>query len=115
MGMFKIFDMPKKEPGEGLNTADRAYLIKLIVAAALFTISMTLVGVQLMLERHINRLNTSAKSLKEWAKKADFANEMLNDMFRVQQIKESYHRQGIGADEATNINKKQEGSNEKDH
>ena len=108
MGMFKIFDMPKKEPGEGLNTADRAYLIKLIVVSALFTVCLTLLGVQFFLERHINRMNTSAKALKAWAKKADYANELLNDMFRVQQIKESYERQGIGADEAIGINNKQE-------
>ena len=106
--MFKIFDMPKKEPGEGLNTADRAYLIKLIVITGIFTVSMTLMGVQLMLERHINRMDKSAKALMEWSKKADFANEMLNDLFRVQQIKEAYKRQGIGADEAININKTQE-------
>ena len=31
MGMFKFFDMPKKEPGDGLNTADWIYIIKLIV------------------------------------------------------------------------------------
>ena len=108
MGMFRIFDLPKKEPGEGLNTADRAYLIKLIVISSIFTVCLTLAGVQVFLERHIYRMNKSAKAMKEWAKKADFANEMLNDMFRVQQIKESYESQGIGADEATGINNKQE-------
>ena len=98
--MFKIFDLPAKKPGENLNTADRQYLIKLMVTTAFLTISLTIAGVQLLLERHIYRMNKSAKAMKEWAKKADFANEMLNDMFRVQQIKESYERQGIGADEA---------------
>ena len=106
--MFKFFDMPKKGPGEGLNTADRAYLIKLIVVSALFTISLTILGVQLMLERHIHRMDKSAKVMREWAKKADFANEMLNDLFKVQQIKEAYKRQGIGADEAIGINNKKE-------
>ena len=100
MGFFKVFDLPKKEPGENLNTADRAYLIKLIVVMGLVTVSLTIMGQQMLLERHIKRMDKSAKALKEWAKKADFANEMLNDMFRVQQIKESYKSQGIGADEA---------------
>ena len=54
MGMFKFFDMPKKEPGEGLNTADRAYLIKLILISGLCTVALTILGVQLILERHIS-------------------------------------------------------------
>ena len=112
MGLFKVFDIPHKKPGEGLNTADRAYIIKLIVVASVFTISMTLMGVQLLLERHIYRMDKSAKALKEWAKKADFANEMLEDMFRVQQTKEAYERQGIKAEEAIDINLKQEDNNE---
>ena len=99
MGMFKFFDMPHKEPGEALTTADWFYLIKLMVAVSLFTISMTLVGVQLMLERHINRMDKSAKALFEWSKKADLANEMLEDMFKVQQTKQNYESQGIGAEE----------------
>ncbi len=106
--MFKFFDMPKKGPGEGLNTADRAYLIKLIVISGFVTVCLTIAGVQLLLERHINRMDKSAKKMQEWAKKADFASEMLNDLFKVQQIKESYKSQGIGADEATWINNKQE-------
>ena len=106
MGMFKFVDMPKKEPGESLTTADWFYLIKLMVATAVFTISLTLMGVQLLLERHINRMDKSAKALMEWSKKADFANEMLEDMFRVQQTKEAYERQGIGATEE-NINKEE--------
>ena len=40
MGMFKFFDLPAKEPGESLNTADRSYLIKLIVVSAIFTASL---------------------------------------------------------------------------
>ena len=110
--MFKFFDMPKKEPGERLNTADWFYIIKLMVAVSLFTISMTLLGVQLILERHINRMDKSAKALMEWSKKADFANEMLEDMFKVQQTKEAYERQGIGAEEAIINNNKQEVLNE---
>ena len=112
MGMFKFFDMPKKEPGEAMNTADRLYIIKLIVVASVFTVSLTLMGVQLLLERHINRMDKSAKALMEWSKKADFANEMLEDMFRVQQVKESYERQGIKAEEAIIKSKKQEVLNE---
>ena len=99
MGMLKFFDMPKKEPGEGLNTADRLYLIKLIIITGFLTVALTLLGVQLMLEHHIDRMDRSGKALREWSKKADFANEMLNDMFKVQQMKESYERQGIGATE----------------
>ena len=106
MGMFKFFDMPKKEAGERLNTADWFYLIKLMVATAVFTISLTLMGVQLLLERHITRMGDNAKKMMEWSKKADFANEMLEDMFKVQQTKEAYERQGIGATEE-NINKEE--------
>ena len=104
--MFKVFDIPKKEAGEGLNTADRFYLIKLIVATAVFTIVLTLSGVQLLLENHISRLDKSTNTLMEWSKRVDLANEMLNDMFKVQQIKESYESQGIGAtEEKINLNK----------
>ena len=111
MGMFKFFDMPSKEPGESLNTADRLYLIKLIVIMGVFTVSMTLLGVQLMLERHIIRMGNNAKKMMEWSKKADFANEMLEDLFRVQQQKEAYEAQGVGAEEAIiNINKKEVGN-----
>lgn len=106
MGMFKVFDMPQKQPGESLNTADWSYIIKLMVATAFFTIALTLAGVQFLLERHIYRMNKSAKAMKEWAKKADYANEVLQDMFRVQQIKEGYKLRGIGADEAIINNNK---------
>ena len=113
MGMFKFFDMPKKEPGDGLKTADWFYIIKLMVVTAVFTITMTLAGVQLLLERHIIRMGNKAKAMMEWAKKADMANEMLEGMFRVQQPKEAYERQGIGAEEAIiKTTKKQEVSNE---
>ena len=110
--MFRFFDMPKKEPGEGLNTADRAYIIKLMVATAFFTIALTLFGVQLLLERHIHRMDKSAKKMMEWSKKADFANEMLEDLFRVQQTKEAYERQGVGAQEVIIKKNKQEVLNE---
>ncbi len=82
----------------GLNTVDCLYLIKLIVIMGLCSVSLTILGVQLLLERHISRMDKSAKALMEWSKKADFANEMLNNMFKVQQMKESYESQGIGAD-----------------
>ena len=97
--MFKFFKMPEKEPGEGLNTADRAYLIKLIVVTGLVTASMSIMGTMLLLERHIYRMGNKAKAMMEWSKKADLANEILEDMFKVQQIKESYESQGIGATE----------------
>ena len=112
MGMFKFFDMPKKELGESLNTADRLYLIKLIVITGIFTVSMTLMGVQLMLERYIARMGDKAKVIMEWSKKADLANEMLNEMFKVQQIKKNYESQGIGAEEVKIKQQKQEVSNE---
>ena len=111
MGMFKVFDIPQKEPGEGLNTADRAYLIKLIVIMGVVTASLSIFGHQLLLERHIARMGDSAKALMEWSKKADLANEMLNEMFKVEQIKESYKLQGIGATEEK-INLKKEVENE---
>ena len=113
MGMFKFFDMPSKEPGESLNTADRLYLIKLIIVTGLFTVSLTLLGVQLMLERHIMRMGDNAKALMEWSKKADLANEMLNDMFKVQQTKENYESQGIGAEETIIKKEPKEVLNEK--
>ena len=113
MGFFKCLDMPKKEHGEALNTADRSYLIKLIVVSTIFGVSLTLAGMQLLLERHISRMDQSAQKMMKWSKKADFANEMLEDLFRVQQQKEAYERQGVGAEEAIiNINK-QEVGNEK--
>ena len=113
MGIFKFFDMPAKEPGEALTSADWFYLIKLMVAVAFFTIALTLFGVQLLLERHITRMGDNAKKMMEWSKKADFANEMLEDLFRVQQQKEAYERQGVGAEEAIIKPQKQEVLNEK--
>ena len=42
MGFIKYFDLPEKKAGESLNTADRAYLIKLIVVMGLVTASLRL-------------------------------------------------------------------------
>ena len=114
MGLFKSLDIPQKEPGEGLNTADRSYLIKLIVVASVLTASLSIFGTMLLLEYTVYRLDNSAKTLKEWAKKADLANEKLNEMFKVQQIKESYESQGIGATEEK-INFNQEENHETNH
>ena len=97
--MFSFFKLPTKKPGEVLNTADRAYLIKLIVVTGFLTVSLTVLGVQFLLERHIHRMDNSAKYLMAWSKKADLANQMLNDMFKVQQMKEDYGRQGVKATE----------------
>ena len=105
MGFIKYFDLPEKAEGQAMDKADRAYLIKLIVVVGFFTFSLTMAGVQLMLERHIARMGNSAKALMEWSKKADLANEMLGDMFKVQQQKEVYEHQGIGAKEVIIINK----------
>ena len=109
MGLFKSLDLPKKEPGAVLNTADRQYLIKLIIIMGICTVSMTLVGVQFFLERHINRMGNKAQIMMEWSKKADLANDMLGDMFRVERMKQSYEKQGIKVDETIiNNNNKQE-------
>ena len=112
MGMFKFFDMPKKEPGEGLKTADWLYIIKLIVVTNFVMACLILAGVHLLLERQILRMGDNAKKMMEWSKKADLANEMLEDMFKVQQTKEAYESQGIGAEEVIINNKKQEVDNE---
>ena len=51
-------------------------LIKLIVVVGLLTFSLTIAGMQLLLERHISRMGKSSKSLMEWSKKANLATEM---------------------------------------
>ena len=112
MGMIKSLDIPPKKAGQTMDREDRAYMIKLMVATAFVTIALTIAGVQFLLERHIYRMGNKAKTMMEWAKKADFANEMLEDMLKVQHTKEAYKRQGIGAEEAHNINQKQEDNNE---
>ena len=109
MGLFKSLDLPKKEPGAVLNTADRQYIIKLVVVMGFVTASLSFLGMQFLLERHIARMDNSAKILMEWSKKADFANDMLDDMMRVQRMKQSYENQGIKVDETIiNNNNKQE-------
>ena len=114
MGFFKSFDLPKKEPGAVLNTADRQYLIKLVVVMGFVTASLSFLGMQFLLERHIDRMDNSAKILMKWSKKADFATEMLDDMFRVERMKQSYEKQGIKVDEAIiNNNNRQEDNYEK--
>lgn len=112
MGFIKYFDLPEKADGQAMDKADRTYLIKLIVVMGIFTFALTMAGVQLLLERHIARMGNSAKSLMEWSKKADLANEMLGDMFKVQQTKEAYESQGIGAEEIIIKNKNKEANNE---
>ena len=103
-GMFRFFEkVPEKKPSAVLNTADRAYLIKLIVVMGLVTASISICGTMFLLERYISRMGQKAQAMKEWSKKANMANEMLEDMFKIQRIKESYERQGIKATEG-NIN-----------
>ena len=113
MGVFKSLDLPKKESGAGLNTADRQYLIKLIVVTGFVTASLSLCGTVFIFERYIKRMDRSAQILMEWSKKADFANDMLDDLFKVQRMKESYEKQGIKVDEAIINNNKEEGIYEK--
>ena len=80
-----------------MSTADRRYFTRLIVAAVFCTVSVTMAGVQyFMAQQAVN-----VKALIEWSKKADFAQEMLDDLVEFQQEKEAYKRQGIGAEEAT--------------
>ena len=95
--MFKFFKMPEKPPGAVLNTADRLYLIKLIVIMGLVTAVLSVCGTMALLEHNITRMGNKAKVMMKWSKKADMANEMLEDMFKVQRIKESYEREGIKA------------------
>ena len=53
----------------------------------------------IMLKIYISKMDDSAEKMLAWSKKADLANDMLNDMFKVQKIKEDYNRQGIKATE----------------
>ena len=109
MGLFKSLDLPKKEPGAVLNTADRQYLIKLIVVTSIFTASISIFGTMLLLERNINRMDKSAQVMKKWSKKADFATELLDDLYKVERMKQSYKSQGIKVEETIiNNNNKQE-------
>ena len=65
-----------------------------------------------LLEYSLHRMDKSAKALKAWSKKADFANEMLEDLFRVHQTKQNYESQGIGAEEVIIKQKTKEVSDE---
>ena len=87
-------------PDNGLMSSDdKRYFIKygLCLAAAHFGI--TFAGVSALLEWKTARMNKSAQKMLAWSKKADQANEMLNDLFKVQRMKEDYNRQGIKATE----------------
>ena len=68
------------------------------------TVGLTMVAVSIMLEINIKRMAHVSNILTEWSKKAEFANEVLDDMYKVHKIKESYQNQGIGAEEAKDIN-----------
>ena len=108
MGFFKCFDLPEKKPGESMNTADRLYLIKLIVITGFFTASLGLVGNMLLIEYAIKRIDKSAQAMKEWSKKANLATELLDDLYKVEKQKEAYKSQGIGAEETkVKLNKKE--------
>ena len=115
MGMIKFFDIPEKKPGESLNTADRLYLIKLIVVTGLVTASLSIVGNMLLIEFAIKRIDKSARVMKEWSKKADLATELLDDLYKVEKTKESYKSQGIGAEETKVKLNKKELNNENKH
>ena len=93
-----------------MDKADRSYLIKLIVVTAFFTASLSVMGNMFLLEYAIKRIDKSAKAMKEWSKKANLATEVLDDIYKVQQTKENYESQGIGAKET--IIKKKELNNE---
>ena len=99
MAMFKFFETPKKEPGAVMDTIDRTYLVKLIVVMSFVTVSLNILSVQLLLERHINRLDKSSKALMAWSNKANTANDMLSDMFKVYKMKQDYEDKGIEATE----------------
>ena len=69
------------------------------------TVGLTMFATAVVFELNISRMDKTVKILKEWSKKADLANEQLNTMYKMNQIKESYQNQGIGAEEAKDINK----------
>ena len=82
------------------------YLTKLIVAMGICTVGLTMVAVSIMLEINLKRMAHVSNILTEWSKKANLANEVLDDMYRVHKIKQSYQQQGIGAEETKDINAK---------
>ena len=84
------------------------YLVKLIVVMGCVSVALSFLMTTIAFERNLARMHDTAKTLMEWSKKADLANEMLNDMYKVERTKEIYESQGIGATEE-NINQKQRG------
>ena len=68
------------------------------------TVGLSMFATAVVFELNIAKLDRAAKILNEWSKKADLANQQLNEMYRVNQIKESYQQQGIGAEEVQDIN-----------
>ena len=75
------------------------YLVKLIVVMGIVTASLSMLTTSIMLSVYISKLDKSAQKMLAWSTKADRANEVLNDMFKVHKIKEDYGRQGIKATE----------------
>ena len=75
------------------------YLVKLIVVMGIVTASLSMVATSVLLSVYISNLDKSAQKMLAWSTKADRANEVLNDMFKVHKIKEDYGRQGIKATE----------------
>ena len=75
------------------------YLVKLIVVMGIVTASLSMLTTSIMLSVYISKLDKSAQQMLTWSKKADLATDMINDMFKVQKIKEDYGRQGIKATE----------------
>ena len=63
------------------------------------TVGLSMLATSIMWEINLARMDKSAKTIMEWSKKADLANEMLNDLYKVERLKESYENQGIGAKE----------------
>ena len=70
------------------------------------TVGLSMFATAVVFELNFSRMDKTVKILTEWSKKANLANEVLDDMYRIHKIKESYQQQGIGAEEAKDINKK---------
>ena len=90
-----------------MNDKQFKYLVKLIVIMGIATVSLSMLATSIMWEINLARMDKSAKTIMEWSKKADLANEMLNELYKVERLKESYENQGIGATEE-NINTEEE-------
>ena len=69
------------------------------------TVGLSMFATAVVFELNFSRMDKTVKILTEWSKKANLANEVLDDMYRVHKIKESYQQQGIGAEETKDINK----------